>query len=142
VIAAAVAVSVGGCGGTTKLSTIQLRNQAALICAAAARQADAIPAPTTPGRSSAFLRRGVAVLRPELGHLRALRPSSDVADVYATAVGAFSQKVAVLTTTLRGIQKGDDPVVAIKTLQQRLAPLESSEDGAWRALEVPACVNR
>jgi hypothetical protein len=33
-------------------------------------------------------------------------------------------------------------VSAVETLQQRLTPLEAQEDGAWRALEIPACLNR
>lgn len=135
-------LAVAGCGGGGALSMAQLRDRATQICGTAARESAAIPAPAVPARTEPFLRRGTTVLGPELEKLHALKPPSDVADVYATAVRAFSLKLEALNRTLRGIERGDDPVGSIKSLQQRLSPIESSEDGAWRALEIPACLNR
>jgi hypothetical protein len=140
--AVAGALAVAACGGGGQLSMTSLRNQASQVCDIAAAKDNRIPTPATPAGTAAFLERGLAVLRPELSRLRALRPPSDVADVYSIAIGAFEHKVTLLGDAVRGLGHGDDPSIAIRSLQQRLAPTESAEDGAWRALEIPACLNR
>jgi hypothetical protein len=139
--ASAIAFAVSGCGGS-QLSMDALRDQAGQVCDAAMARANRIRPPSTPAGTRVFLERGVAALRPELAQLRALRPPSDVADVYSLALGAFSRKLMLLDDTIRGLGRGTDPVIAIKTLQQGLAPAESAENGAWQALEIPACLNR
>lgn len=142
IAAAAVAGAIAGCGGGSQLSTNSLRNQASRVCRTAVVRTNRIPTPNSPAGTATFLQRGVAVLRPELRRLRSLHPPSDVADVYSTAIDAFSHKLTLLGNAIRGIGRGKDPVIAIKTLQQGLAPTESTEDGAWQALEIPACMNR
>jgi hypothetical protein len=132
---------VGGCGATP-LSVTQLRSSAARICSLARRQTDRIAAPASPDGTSAFLKRGIAVLKPELSQLRALQPPHQLADEYATSTSAFSQKLGALDGTVHSLAGGADPTVAIKLLQQQLTPIEAREDGAWEALEIPACVNR
>jgi hypothetical protein len=88
------------------------------------------------------LKHGIAVLRPELAGLRGLHPPNDAADVYSASLTAFANKLGALDTTVREIGGGADPVLAMKSLQGQLAPLESQEDGGWQALEIPACLNR
>ena len=82
------------------------------------------------------------MLDPELRGLRQLQPPSDLRQVYSTAVSSFSQKLDALHQAARAVAGGGDAVVAIKALQQRLAPLEAQEDDAWQALEIPACLSR
>lgn len=135
------ALAVSGCG-STPLSTSQLRSGATRVCLLASRQTDRIATPASPAGSDMFLARGIAVLKPELATLRTLRPPSDLADVYATSMNAFANKLRALKDTIRDLSGGEDPVIAIKTLQQELAPIESQENGAWQALQIPACVNR
>jgi hypothetical protein len=130
-----------GCGATS-LSTQELRTQATRLCTAARHQTDRIAAPSSPAGAGPFLSQGIAVLGPELSGLRQLQPSHDVAQVYSTAVSSFSQKLDALHRAAHAVAGGGDAVGAIKTLQQRLAPLEAQEDGAWQALEIPACLNR
>jgi hypothetical protein len=139
-MAALAVLCLTGCGAAS-LSTTELRNQATRVCSAARKQTNLIATPTSPAGGAAFLSQGLAVLGPELAVLRKLRPPRDLAQVYSTAVGAFSQKVAALRETANTLKGGGDPVIAMKTLQQQLAPLESDEDGAWRALEIPSCMN-
>ena len=55
---------------------------------------------------------------------------------------AMQGELAALRSSLKGLRAGNDPVVAIKTLQQQLIALEQRANGAWRTLKVPACVSR
>lgn len=140
-VAMLVALAMGGCGSSS-LTSSQLRMRASGICAAARGQAERIPTPASPARGEAFLDHGIAVLRPELASLRALRAPSDLGPIYATAVRSYSEEARVISATARELGVGADPVAAIKGLQLRLAPLESQGEGAWQALGITACTNR
>lgn len=139
---ALAALLVAGCGGSVSLSEKQLRSRATALCSAAARRAGRIPTPKAPGGDGiVFLNRGIAAMKPELAGLRTLRAPSELSDVYRTSLVAFSKKIDALEQTVHKLHSGQDPVVAWRTLQQHLSPLEATEDGAWRALQVPACLN-
>jgi hypothetical protein len=140
-VAVAVAVALAGCGSAS-LSTRQLRGDASRICSFAARTAVKIVPPSSPAAGAAFLRRGAAVLGPELSQLRTLHPPSAMERDYRTALGAFSEIVAAIREGARALASGGDPVIEIKTLQQRLADPEQRADAAWKALGIPACVTR
>jgi hypothetical protein len=138
-----VVVALAGCGSRGRdLSDKQLGARASLICARANRLMNAIPTPSAPPGSGRFLKGGVAVLAPEYRRLRALRAPSDEARVFAIAITGFGQKLAAMQAAVKTLDRGADPVIAMKTLQQKLAPAESTEDGAWQTLQVPACLNR
>jgi hypothetical protein len=139
-LGALLALALAGCGGTTSLSEKQLQTRATKLCATAARRAGRITTPRDEAEGADFLSRGIAALKPELAGLRALHAPDDVADVYAATVKAFSKQLDELEKTVHKLHSGEDPVVAWKTLQTKLAPLEATEDGAWRTLGVPACV--
>ena len=51
-----------------------------------------------------------------------------------TAVGALARELRALRGTIRALGRQQDPVIAFKTLQQHLGPLETQADDAWRAL--------
>ena len=140
-LSAVAILLIAGCG-SSELSDKQLRAQAAHVCATATTRTDRIQTPSSPARGAAFLTSGIAALQPEFDQLKAIRPPSDLAQVYAISVAAFSRKLAALKTAAHHLDRGADPVITIKRLQHRLAPLESSEDGAWQALQIPACLNR
>ena len=140
--ALACAILLAGCGGSGALSGDQLRSRATALCSSAGRQTDRIPTPPTPDGGEAFLRRGIAVLEPEFKGLKKLKAPSELAQVYATGLGAFNQKLNALKSAVRQLGSGANPVTAMTDLQQRLAPIETAEDGAWQALEVPSCMNR
>jgi hypothetical protein len=129
---------LAGCGSST-LTSAQLRRQAGRICALAAARTNRIATPTMPTQEAAFLRRGITALSPELIALGRLRAPGDRADDYRDAVEATGAEVAALRSTLKGLKDGNDPVLAIKTLQQQLAPTEARADSAWSALGLPAC---
>ncbi len=133
-----------GCGGSAdnSLSARDLRTQATRICTIAHRQTDRIVAPATPAAAAPFLAKGIAILAPELRALQRLRASSDLRQVYMTAINAFAQKLAALRAAAAALAGVGDPIATMKALQQQLAPLEGQEDGAWQALEIPACLNR
>jgi hypothetical protein len=141
VIATLAALALGGCGSSS-LSNTQLSRDASRICAAADRHTDRIPTPTSTADSATFLARGAAALGPELKGLRALRPPSDLAPVYATALSGSAAELSALRATARQLKRGDDPVSAIRTLQRRLTPMESRADDAWHTLKISACVSR
>jgi hypothetical protein len=139
--AAALACSallLGGCGSSS-LSDKQLRRKAGRICVTAQRASASIAAPTDPTKGEAFLQHGIAALAPQVAALHRLNPSSDLADVYATALRATDHELALLRSALRGLKTGNDPVVAIKTLQNELGPAEDAAGRAWHEVDVPAC---
>jgi len=141
VLASLAVLALCGCGSSS-LSSTQLRQDATRICATASRRTDRIATPTSPAQSGQFLAQGAAALEPQLKALTALRPPSDAARVYATALRADSAELSALRATARQLDVGDDPVSAISSLQRRLGPIESRANAAWHSLAIPACVNR
>ena len=140
-LAVTVAVALSGCGGSGSLSAGQLRTAALHACATAARRLNQIPAPRTPSATEAFLRHGVSALEPELTALDRLSPGPDLAAHYQRARVTTHREVDVLRSTIKGLKAGNDPTVAIKTLQQQLRPLERRAHAAWHAVGVPACAD-
>jgi len=140
--AAGVVLAVAGCGGGDSLSANDLRTGAGSICAAARAQTNRIAAPSSPAGAAVFLTRGVAVLKSERSQLQTLKPPDDLGPAWSTAMDAFSQRLAAVSAAVRDLARGGDPVAAMKTLQQKLTPIEAREDDAWQQLEVPACVNQ
>ncbi len=140
--AAGLVLAVAGCGGGDSLSAKDLRTGAGSICAAARAQTNRIAAPSSPAGAAVFLTRGVAVLERERSQLQTLKPPDDLRSAWTTAMSAFSRRLAAVSRTVHDLRGGDDPVTAMKTLQQKLTPIEAREDDAWQQLEVPACVNQ
>ncbi len=140
VLAAIVAGwTLAACGAASP-SMSHLRSQATQICTIADRRLDAIVAPSTPSAGAAFLRSGLTVLAPELSELRGLQAPGDSATVYQAAITAFSRELSSIRHTVRALGEGLDPGIAMRDLRRRLVPLESTQAGAWQALQVPACV--
>jgi hypothetical protein len=139
--AAVLALVVAGCGASNSLSATQLRSRATVTCNLARRRTNQIASPTLPVQGARFLSRGIAALTPELATLTTLRPPAALASDYTRALTASDRELRALRSALNGLKAGNDPVVAIRTLQQQLSPLEVRADGAWRALELPACAN-
>ena len=138
----AAALLLAGCGSGGPLTTGELRSDATQVCVNADARMDQIPAPPTPAGAASFLTRGITVLRPELAQLRSLKPVGSISQVYGISLSAFSRKLNALTVTVHDIDSGGDPLRELQALQARLVRLESSENGAWKALQIPACVNR
>jgi hypothetical protein len=140
-VAVAASLLLAGCG-SDRLSADQLRARATRVCVIAGQRTNRIATPSAPAGGARFLKAGIAILTPELAQLRALKPPSDLADVYATSISSFSRKLELLRSAAGQLDSGANPVSAMTELQQHLAPVELAEDGAWRALQVPACLNR
>ena len=141
--AAALACSallLGGCGSSS-LSDKQLRRKAGRICVTAQRASASIAAPTDPAKGQRFLQHGVAVLAPQVTALHALRPSDDLQEQYTAAMRATDRELTLLRRALHGLQAGNDPVIAVKTLQDELGPAEDAAARAWHEVEVPACAS-
>jgi hypothetical protein len=129
---------LAGCGSSS-MSAVQLRTAATRLCTAAGRRLNQIRTPALPAQGAAFLSRGIATLRPELARLAGLRAPGELAGDFNRARAATEQMLHLLQSTLKGLKAGNDPVVAIKTLQQELIPLEQRGTAAWRAAQIPAC---
>jgi hypothetical protein len=140
-LAGVVALAVSGCGSSSPTMP-RFRAQATRVCTRALVQGARIAPPPVPAASAAFLRRGIAVLRPELARLRTVRVPSKQAGAYSAALASLGDELAILTATARDLDRGADPLTTVKTLQHRLAPVEANNDAAWRTLGVPACVSR
>jgi hypothetical protein len=120
---------------------LRLQRQATRICRSSNQRFARIPTPTSAAGAEVFVQQGIVVLRPQLRRLRRLRAPSDVADVYGAAVDALSRKLTALERASHTLKHGADPIIATKTLQHQLTPIETQEDNAWEALEIPACLN-
>jgi hypothetical protein len=137
----AVALATAGCGGSSSISTRQLRTDAGRVCTVATQRLNGIPTPQVPSQASSFLRRGIAALTPEISALAALHPTGEMAVHLRRAQATTERELKVLESTLKGLKAGNDPIVAFKTLETQLAPLETQAGAAWRALGVPACAD-
>ena len=127
--------ALAGCGSSS-LSTAQMRSRATKICTTTAGRTGKISTPTSPSGAVTFLDRGIAAIGQEVVQLRAMHASATA----KTAVDGTAAELAALRFTLKGMHADNDPVVAIKTLQARLTPIERRTNAAWRSLDVPACV--
>jgi hypothetical protein len=137
---AAAVLALAGCG-TAAPSTAAFRTRAARVCAHANTAGARLRPPATVSDLGTFLRHGSELLRPELAALKTLRPPPSAATSYSAALRARQQELSLLDATAHDLDGGADPVSAIKTLQRRLSPVENDDDDAWRALDIPACVN-
>jgi hypothetical protein len=140
-LTAVLALALAGCG-SAPLSTGALRTRAARVCQLASARAQGIPTPTLPVQANTFLKRGVAVLAPELMALIKLRPGAEASPTYTTALQAFRRELAMVKDTAESLRRGGDPVIAVKTLERQLAPLQARENAAWESLQIPACLAR
>lgn len=136
-----LALALSGCGGSDSMSARQLRTGAARVCAVATQRLNAIPTPQVPSQGESFLRRGIGALRPELAALSTLHPTGEPAVHFRKALSATAQELKVLQSSLKGLKAGNDAIVAFKTVETELAPLEAQASAAWRALGVPACAD-
>lgn len=140
VVASVVALVLAGCGSSP--TAARLAAQATRICDRALDQGARIAPPAVPAQTGAFLRRGITTLSGELSDLRPLRVPHAESDGYATALDSLTQELLILTASEHDLDRGDDPVSTVQTLQRQLAPAEAKGDAAWRTLGVPACVTR
>ncbi len=138
-LALALALAAAGCGSSSSMSARQLRTDTGRVCTVATQRLNGIPTPQVPSQGSSFLRRGIATLKPEISALAVLHPTGEMATHLQRAQAATEQELKVLQSTLKGLTAGNDPIVAFKTLETELAPLEKQAGAAWRALGVPAC---
>lgn len=134
------ATLLAGCGGASSAASGQLHDGATSICTTANHRLARIAPPHLGPADEAFLKRGIAVLEPELRRLRRLRPQSQEQSLYSGALNATAQEVSQLKRTVRALERNQDPSLAFPALQRRLAPLEAQANGAWRALQIPACL--
>ena len=139
--ALALALTVAGCGGSSSMSARQLRAGATRACTAATQRLKAVPTPKLPSDAPAFLRGGIAAVQPELAELATLHPDGELGKQFDRARRATEHELAALQSSLKGLKAGNDPTVAIKTLQAQLLPLEQQATAAWLALKIPACVD-
>jgi hypothetical protein len=138
VLAATIALMLAACG-SSGLTGSQLRTRATGICRRAAQLTERIATPAEPTQGGAFIRDGIAALAPELAALGRLGAPSEMAGDYRDALDATSAELEALRSAVKGLKAGNDPVVAIKTLQAQLKPAETKASLAWAALDLPAC---
>lgn len=138
VAALAAVLALAGCG-TSAMSSRQLRTKASRPCRIAQQSLSRIPAPTLPDGAAEFLARGIAALAAEHAVLARLHPGGSLGESYRRALTAGERQLAALRTAAGGLRAGDDPVRTVRTLQQRLTPLEARAVSAWRELGISAC---
>jgi hypothetical protein len=123
------------------MSGRELRAQATRACGVTTQRLRGIPTPKLPSDAAGFLRGGIGALQTELAALAALHPDGELGQQFDRARKATQEEVATLQSSLKGLKTGNDPIVAIKTLQAQLLPLEKRATAAWLALKIPACVD-
>jgi hypothetical protein len=137
----ALALGLAACGGDT-LSSQDLRTDATTVCSGATKRINLIAMPSSSTGGIAFLKRGAAILRPEVTALARLHPPRAAATTYASSLSGLTQTLNALEATAAGLVRGDDPAVAFKSLEQQLAPIELQANQGWQALDIPACAIR
>ena len=134
-VAALATLAVAACGSSS-LSAAQIRTRATKICTATARRTGKIATPASPSGGVGFLNHGISAISLEVAQLRALHATG----MARTAVDGTAAELAALRFTLKGLHADNDPVITIKTLERRLAPIQQRTNAAWRELDIPACV--
>jgi hypothetical protein len=128
--------------GDSRLSAAELRSQAGAICHATADAIDRIAVPDTPDQGARFLRRGLLRMGPELTRLKALKPPTDLEPEYRQAIELATRELSTISDHERRIRGGSDVIDTFRALEAALAPITQTENRAWRALQLPACVRR
>ncbi|HWE31862.1 MAG TPA: hypothetical protein VG410_00175 [Solirubrobacteraceae bacterium] len=133
--------ALAGCGSSS-LSDHDLRADAAVACRHASQRLSRIIQPASATAALPFLRRGIAVLGPELAALRRLAPGTDLSAAYHATVANFGAAVQRVRGTVAVLTSGGDPVASFTTLEHELTPIVAGENAGWRRLQIPACVSR
>jgi hypothetical protein len=136
-----VVLLVKGCGDSG-LSADELRTQAGEICHRANERTDRVAVPNAPAGGERFLREGLAIMRPALTRLQALRPKQELRDDYALAVSANARQLQLIEQAIRSIRGGTDPIDAYAQLQRRLDLVTGPANRAWERLGIDACLSR
>jgi hypothetical protein len=136
-----LAIVLSACG-ENRLSAAQLRSQAGAICHGTADAIDRIAVPNTPDEGARFLRRGLLRMGPELTRLKTLKPPTDLEPEYRQAIQMATRELNVISDHERKIRGGADVIETFRALETALAPITQTENRAWRALQLPACVRR
>jgi hypothetical protein len=130
-----------GCGDKG-LSAGELRSQASAICVRANDRTDRVATPNAPAGAERFLAEGLAIMRPALTRLQALRPKQELKDDYALAVAANARQLQLVEQAIASIRRGDDPIDVYARLQRRLDLVTAPANRAWNRLGVSACLSR
>jgi hypothetical protein len=130
-----------GCGDKG-LSADELRSQASEICVRANALTDRVAVPNAPAGGERFLREGLAIMRPALTRLQALRPKEELRADYDLAVAANARQLQLIEQAIGSIRRGEDPIDAYALLQRRLDLVTEPANRAWTRLGVNACVSR
>lgn len=130
-----------GCGDKG-LSAEQLRSQAGAICQRANERTDRVAVPNAPAGGERFLGEGLAIMRPALTRLQALRPKQELRDDYELAVAANARQLQLIEQAIASIRRGADPIDAYALLQRRLELVTGPANRAWERLGIDACLSR
>jgi hypothetical protein len=133
--------ALAGCGSAS-LSTQALRADAAAVCERASERLSPIPQPSSAAAALPFLRRGVAVLGPELAALRRLPPPPGLSTRYHATLADFGTAVQMVRGTIAVLARGGDAVASFASLEHELSPIVAGENTGWRTLQIAACVSR
>jgi len=140
-VVAVLLTALAGCGSAS-LSDRDLRADATAICMHASERVSQIPQPSSAAAALPFLRRGVAVLGPELTALRRLPPPADLSTRYHATLAEFGTAVQMVRGTIAVLAHGGDAVASFAALEHELGPIVTSENAGWRTLQIAACVSR
>ncbi|HEV3055541.1 MAG TPA: hypothetical protein VGX45_12855 [Solirubrobacteraceae bacterium] len=140
-LVAVLLAALAGCGSAS-LSARDLRANATVVCEHASERLGRIPQPSSAAAALPFLRRGVAVLGPELGALRRLPPPADLSTSYRATLAEFGTAVQMVDGTIAVLAHGGDAVASFASLEHALGPIVASENTGWRTLQIAACVSR
>lgn len=141
VVVLVVLLLLKGCGDKG-LSADELRSQASEICVRANALTDRVAVPNAPAGGERFLREGLAIMRPALTRLQALRPQEELRADYDLAVAANARQLQLIEQAIGSIRRGEDPIDAYALLQRRLDLVTEPANRAWTRLGINACVSR
>ena len=140
-LVAVLLATLAGCGSAS-LSARDLRANATVVCEHASERLSPIPQPSSAAAALPFLRRGVAVLGPELAALRRLPPPADLSTRYHATLAEFGTAVQMVRGTIAVLARGGDAVASFASLEHELSPIVADENAGWRTLQIAACISR
>jgi Putative metallopeptidase len=125
--AAAAAIVLAGCGGSSGLSKEKLAARANTICATSNAAADRVPAPadfdTNPVAAAAYLDKVLRLEQSGVDQLKALKPDSSAKAGFETYVADLTHQLGLLRSADRKAHAKDSSglqdIAAMKTYQQR-----------------------
>jgi hypothetical protein len=152
ILLAATTAAAAGCGGggggassgsagSKSSSPAQFRSQVAQICTEGQQKINSVPKPKSATAIVPYINKTLAIAKPYVGKLSAVKPPDQLSDQYQQVVSLNHQEIALLTKTKNALSSNGNPGQVVAQFQKQANALSSSENAKWRQLGVEKCAS-